>query len=76
VLVADSPAALRAARAAGMACLAFVGGGMPRPGGLRADAIFDDMRALPGLIAGLGAGPTRGWARGAARSRTRGWTRT
>jgi HAD superfamily hydrolase (TIGR01509 family) len=62
VVIEDSPAGLTAARAAGMRAFAFVGGGHAEPGGLRAqaealkpDAIFDDMRDLPGLVRGLGA---------------------
>lgn len=60
VVIEDSPAGLMAARAAGMRAFAFTGGGHAGPGGLRAlaeaiapDAIFDDMRDLPDLIAGL-----------------------
>jgi beta-phosphoglucomutase-like phosphatase (HAD superfamily) len=60
VVIEDSPAGMAAARAAGMACLAFTGDGHAVPGKLRAaaeelapDAIFDDMRALPGLITAL-----------------------
>jgi HAD superfamily hydrolase (TIGR01509 family) len=62
VVIEDSAAGLTAARAAGMRAFAFTGGGHAEPGGLRAlaeaigpDAIFDDMRDLPGLIQGLGA---------------------
>lgn len=62
VVIEDSPAGLIAARAAGMHAFAFVGGGHAGPGGLRAraeaigpDAVFDDMRDLPGLIRGLAA---------------------
>ena len=57
VVVEDSPAGVIAAKAAGMRVLAFTGGG--HAGGkehrdvlaaLKPDAIFDDMRDLPGLI--------------------------
>ena len=58
VVVEDSPAGLQAAAAAGMAGFAYVGGGHAAAGGLRAKAealapaaVFDDMAALPGLIA-------------------------
>jgi HAD superfamily hydrolase (TIGR01509 family) len=58
-VVEDSPAGIRAARAAGMRALAFTGGGHAGAAGHRAalveagaDALFDDMRALPALLDG------------------------
>jgi beta-phosphoglucomutase-like phosphatase (HAD superfamily) len=60
VVIEVSPARLTAARSARMRAFAFTGGGHAGPGGLRAlaeaiapDAIFDDLRDLPSLIAGL-----------------------
>jgi FGGY-family pentulose kinase/HAD superfamily hydrolase (TIGR01509 family) len=57
LVIEDSPAGIRAARAAGMRVFAYVGGGHAAEAGLRAeveqlspDAILDDMRALPGLL--------------------------
>ncbi|MGE0502105.1 MAG: HAD family hydrolase [Rhizobiaceae bacterium] len=61
VVVEDSPAGIEAARRAGMHVLAFVGGSHARACGLRdavdalsPDAVFDDMRALPGLLGRFG----------------------
>lgn len=58
VVIEDSAAGLTAAKAAGMAALAYVGAGHAGPGRLREraaalapDAIFDDMRDLPRLAA-------------------------
>jgi HAD superfamily hydrolase (TIGR01509 family) len=60
IVVEDSPAGIEAARAAGMRVLAFAGGSHARAGGLHdaflrlsPDAIFDDMRRLPDLVAGV-----------------------
>lgn len=57
VVVEDSPAGVEAARRAGMAVLAYVGGSHAVPGDLRQaiealapDAVFDDMRRLPELL--------------------------
>jgi FGGY-family pentulose kinase/HAD superfamily hydrolase (TIGR01509 family) len=58
LVIEDSPAGIRAARAAGMQVFAYLGGthirqaGLaPEIAGLLPDARLDDMRALPGLIA-------------------------
>ncbi|MGG7565390.1 HAD family hydrolase [Rhodovulum sp. DZ06] len=63
VVVEDSAAGLRAARAAGMAALAYTGGGHAGPGRLAElaatlspDAIYDDHARLPALLGGLGLG--------------------
>jgi HAD superfamily hydrolase (TIGR01509 family) len=60
VVVEDSPAGIRAAQRAGMNVYAFLGGSHAGPAGLaqavaalNPDAIFDDMRKLPGLISAL-----------------------
>jgi FGGY-family pentulose kinase/HAD superfamily hydrolase (TIGR01509 family) len=57
LVIEDSPAGIRAARAAGMRVFAYVGGNHIAPSGLRPeiealgpDAIIEDMRALPGLL--------------------------
>lgn len=57
LVIEDSPAGIVAARAAGMAVFAYVGGSHIGPSGLRAeiealgpDAIIEDMRSLPGLL--------------------------
>jgi FGGY-family pentulose kinase/HAD superfamily hydrolase (TIGR01509 family) len=57
LVIEDSPAGIVAARAAGMAVFAYLGGSHIAQSGLRAeiealgpDAIVDDMRALPGLL--------------------------
>jgi beta-phosphoglucomutase-like phosphatase (HAD superfamily) len=62
VVVEDSPAGIQAARSAGMRVLAYTGGTHAAPSGLRAavealspDAVFDDMRRLPGLLLGHAA---------------------
>lgn len=59
IVIEDSPAGIEAAKNAGMRVFAFAGASHAEPGGLRAafaalepDAVFDDMRALPALIAG------------------------
>ena len=59
VVVEDSPAGIAAARRAGMRVFGFVGGAHARSMDLAGalaelgpDAIFDDMRQLPGLLAG------------------------
>ncbi|MFI6787300.1 HAD family hydrolase [Nonomuraea sp. NPDC050383] len=59
VVVEDSPFGVRAARAAGMRCLAFTGGLTPpeRLSGLGATGLFDDPAALPGLVAALDRQP-------------------
>jgi HAD superfamily hydrolase (TIGR01509 family) len=58
VVIEDSPAGIRAAKAAGMRVFAFAGGSHALAGGLHAafeslapDLVFDDMRALPSLLA-------------------------
>lgn len=60
VVVEDSPAGIVAARAAGMRVFGFAGGSHADVGGLHAafgelrpDLVFDDMRRLPALIAGV-----------------------
>ncbi|MEI2806789.1 MAG: HAD family hydrolase [Albidovulum sp.] len=62
IVIEDSPAGIAAARSAGMRVFAFTGGlHAARPGfrddlaALGPDLIFDDMRRLPGLLAGHGA---------------------
>ena len=57
LVIEDSPAGISAAKKAGMRVLAFTGGGHIAPSGLadqiaalHPDAIFADMRDLPGLI--------------------------
>jgi FGGY-family pentulose kinase/HAD superfamily hydrolase (TIGR01509 family) len=66
LVVEDSPAGMRAARAAGMRVFAYLGGGHIEASGLEAeiatllpDARFRDMRALPGLM-GLHQARARG----------------
>ena len=61
IVVEDSPAGIQAAKAAGMRVLAFAGGSHAAPGALLAafetlgpDAVFDDMRHLPSLVAEVG----------------------
>jgi HAD superfamily hydrolase (TIGR01509 family) len=58
VVIEDSPAGIEAARGAGMRVFAFTGGShVPLAGGaaalatMRPDAIFDDMRRLPAMLA-------------------------
>jgi len=58
LVIEDSPAGIAAARNAGMRVFAYAGGSHIGPSRLRAeiealqpDALFDDMRALPGLVA-------------------------
>lgn len=58
LVIEDSPAGIAAARSAGMRVFAFAGGSHIGASGLRSeiealrpDAILDDMRALPGLVA-------------------------
>ena len=58
LVIEDSPAGIAAARNAGMRVFAYAGGSHFGLGGLRPevealepDAVFDDMRALPGLVA-------------------------
>jgi HAD superfamily hydrolase (TIGR01509 family) len=58
LVIEDSPAGVQAARAAGMRVFGYLGGTHVGPAGLAAriaelepDAIFDDMQALPDLIA-------------------------
>lgn len=62
VVIEDSPAGILAAKAAGMRVFAFTGGGHIEPSGLRGEiealyptAIFDNMKALPGLLERAGA---------------------
>lgn len=59
LVIEDSPAGIEAARRAGMAVFGFTGGSHARGAAHRArlaalapDLIFDDMRALPGLLRG------------------------
>lgn len=60
LVIEDSPAGIRAARSAGMAVFAYLGGSHIAPSGLRPaiealapDGIFDDMHALPDLVSSL-----------------------
>jgi beta-phosphoglucomutase-like phosphatase (HAD superfamily) len=60
LVIEDSPAGIRAARAAGMAVFAFTGGGhiplsglLPEIEALAPDAVFDDMQSLPALVDSL-----------------------
>jgi HAD superfamily hydrolase (TIGR01509 family) len=60
IVIEDSPAGIEAAKRAGMRVLGFTGGSHAAPAGLKAlidpmkpYRIFDDMRKLPELIAGL-----------------------
>lgn len=57
LVIEDSPAGIAAAKSAGMRVFAYAGGSHVGPGNLRPeidalapDAVFDDMRALPGLV--------------------------
>jgi HAD superfamily hydrolase (TIGR01509 family) len=50
VVVEDSPFGVEAAHAAGMRVFAYAGGVMPAERLQAADVVFDDMRALPGLL--------------------------
>jgi len=59
IVIEDSPAGVEAARSAGMRVFAFAGGSHAATPALRAaiaalgpDAVFDDMRELPALLAG------------------------
>ena len=61
-VVEDSPAGIEAAHRAGMRVYAYVGATHAEPGDLRAsaeamspDAIFEDMKDLPHLLAAAGA---------------------
>lgn len=63
VVIEDSPAGIEAARRAGMRAIAFTGGGHATgPAHRRAlaearpDLVFDDMRALPLVLARLDRG--------------------
>jgi HAD superfamily hydrolase (TIGR01509 family) len=51
-VVEDSPFGVEAAHAAGMRVFAYAGGVMPAERLQDADAVFDDMRELPGLLRG------------------------
>ena len=51
IVVEDSPFGVQAAHAAGMRVFAYFGGIMPAERLRNADVVFDDMRALPGLLA-------------------------
>jgi beta-phosphoglucomutase-like phosphatase (HAD superfamily) len=60
LVVEDSPAGVEAAKAAGMRVFGFTGGSHAHAGGLakalaplEPNAIFDDMRLLPSLVAAL-----------------------
>ena len=62
VVIEDSPAGIDAAHAAGMRVFAFTGGSHAGHASIvealatrRPDAVFSDMRLLPGLVAALGA---------------------
>jgi HAD superfamily hydrolase (TIGR01509 family) len=59
VVVEDSVYGVQAARAAGMDVLAYIGGGMVPTEALSGPGtrLFDDMRALPGLVRDLAGGP-------------------
>lgn len=66
IVVEDSPAGVQAAKAAGMAVLAFVGGShaaecdlVGRVATLQPDRIFNDMRELPELVEQVVAGAER-----------------
>lgn len=57
LVIEDSPAGIAAAKNAGMRVFAYAGGSHIAPSGLREeiealepDAVFDDMRSLPGLL--------------------------
>jgi HAD superfamily hydrolase (TIGR01509 family) len=57
LVIEDSPAGIRAAKAAGMRVYGFAGGSHAKAGGLHAafdelkpDVVFDDMRLLPELL--------------------------
>jgi HAD superfamily hydrolase (TIGR01509 family) len=61
LVIEDSPAGVEAAKAAGMRVFGFTGGSHALAGGLAAslallepDAVFDDMRLLPSLVAASG----------------------
>jgi beta-phosphoglucomutase-like phosphatase (HAD superfamily) len=61
IVIEDSPAGIRAAKAAGMTAFAFTGAShalasnlRPLVESLNPAAIFDDMAQLPGLIAASG----------------------
>jgi HAD superfamily hydrolase (TIGR01509 family) len=63
LVIEDSPAGVEAANAAGMRVFGFTGGSHALAGGLAAalallepDAVFDDMRLLPSLVAASGKG--------------------
>jgi HAD superfamily hydrolase (TIGR01509 family) len=49
-VVEDSPFGVQAGHAAGMTVCAYAGGVMPRERLQHADVVFEDMRALPGLL--------------------------
>ena len=62
IVIEDSPAGIRAAKAAGMTVFAFTGAShavasnlLPIVESLKPAAIFDDMAQLPGLIAASGS---------------------
>ena len=62
LVIEDSPAGIVAARSAGMVVFAYAGGSHIAPSGLRpaidalgADAVFEDMLDLPGMVAALDA---------------------
>ncbi|MCB1490354.1 MAG: HAD-IA family hydrolase [Rhodobiaceae bacterium] len=64
-VIEDSPAGIAAAKAAGMRVFAFIGAGHAEAGGLHdrvapmaPDAIFSDMRDLPGLLTRSALGET------------------
>lgn len=66
VVIEDSPAGVTAAKAAGMAVIAFTGGGHVGPARLEAelaalepDAIVGDMQSLPDALRSLGRGKAR-----------------
>jgi HAD superfamily hydrolase (TIGR01509 family) len=61
LVIEDSPAGVEAAKSAGMRVFGFTGGSHALAGGLAAslallepDAVFDDMRLLPSLVAASG----------------------
>jgi len=76
LVIEDSPAGIEAARAAGMRVFAYVGGTHVKKAGLGeriaaagADAVIEDMRDLPAMVAGLSR-PARSRTGGQSEART------